>query len=37
MKVGSEKTFDAGYNVLPVWKQRLDTRTLVTTPELGRI
>jgi hypothetical protein len=32
MKVGSEKTFGAGYNVLPVWKNRLDAKTLVTTP-----
>jgi hypothetical protein len=32
MKVGSEKTFGAGYNVLPVWKKRLDAETLVTTP-----
>jgi len=32
MKVGSEKTFGSGYNVLPVWKKRLDARTLVTTP-----
>jgi hypothetical protein len=32
MKVGSEKAFGAGYNILPVWKQRLDARTLVTTP-----
>lgn len=32
MKTGSEKTFGAGYNVLPVWKKRLDARTLVTTP-----
>lgn len=32
MKVGSEKTFGAGYNVLPVWKERLDAKTLVTTP-----
>jgi hypothetical protein len=32
MKVGSEKAFGAGYNVLPVWKKRLDTKTLVTTP-----
>jgi len=32
MKLGSEKAFGAGYNVLPVWKQRLDARTLVTTP-----
>jgi hypothetical protein len=32
MKNGSEKVFGAGYNVLPVWKQRLDAKTLVTTP-----
>jgi hypothetical protein len=32
MKVGSEKEFGAGYNVLPVWKKRLDAKTLVTTP-----
>jgi hypothetical protein len=32
MKVGSEKIFGAGYNVLPVWKKRLDAKTLVTTP-----
>ena len=32
MKNGSEKAFGAGYNVLPVWKKRLDAKTLVTTP-----
>src|SRR5271157_1079194 len=32
MKCGSEKVFGAGYNVLPVWKRRLDAKTLVTTP-----
>ena len=32
MKSGSEKTFGAGYNVLPIWKKRLDAKTLVTTP-----
>jgi hypothetical protein len=32
MKVGSENAFGAGYNVLPVWKKRLDAKTLVTTP-----
>jgi hypothetical protein len=32
MKTGSEKTFGAGYNVLPVWRKRLDAKTLVTTP-----
>ena len=32
MKFGSEPLFGAGYNVLPVWKKRLDAKTLVTTP-----
>ena len=32
MKAGSEKLFKAGYHVLPVWKKRLDAKTLVTTP-----
>lgn len=32
MQVGSERTFGAGYNVLPIWKKRLDAKTLVTTP-----
>jgi hypothetical protein len=32
MQVGSEKAFGAGYDVLPIWKQRLDAKTLVTTP-----
>jgi hypothetical protein len=32
MKFGSEKVFGAGYNILPVWKERLDAKTLVTTP-----
>jgi hypothetical protein len=32
MKYGSEKVFGAGYNVLPIWKERLDAKTLVTTP-----
>jgi hypothetical protein len=32
MKGGSEKTFGAGYHVLPVWKKRLSAKTLVTTP-----
>jgi hypothetical protein len=31
-KEGSEKVFGAGYNVLPVWKKRLDPKTVVTTP-----
>jgi len=32
MKVGSEKVFGVGYHVLPVWKKRLDAKTLITTP-----
>ena len=32
MKEGSEKVFGAGYNVLPIWKQRLNAKTLITTP-----
>lgn len=32
MKFGSEKVFGAGYNILPIWKNRLDSKTLVTTP-----
>jgi hypothetical protein len=32
MQVGSEKAFGAGYNVLPIWKRRLNAKTLVTTP-----
>ncbi len=32
MKTGSEKAFGAGYNVLPIWKKRLDAKTLITTP-----
>ena len=32
MKFGSEEVFGAGYNVLPIWKKRLDAKTLVTTP-----
>ena len=32
MKNGSDKVFGAGYNVLPIWKKRLDARALVTTP-----
>jgi hypothetical protein len=32
MKDGSEKIFGAGYNVLPIFKDRLNAKTLVTTP-----
>jgi hypothetical protein len=31
MKEGSEKVFGKGYNVLPIWKDRLNAKTLVTT------
>src|SRR5262249_22826647 len=29
---GSEKVFGKGYNVLPIWKERLNAKTLITTP-----
>jgi hypothetical protein len=32
MKYGSEHTFGASYNVLPIWKDRLSAKTLITTP-----
>lgn len=32
MRDGSEKAFGAGYNVLPIWKQRMDARAQVPTP-----
>ena len=32
MRDGSEAVFGAGYNVMPVWRKRLDPKTLVTTP-----
>ena len=32
MKEGSEAKFGKGYNVLPIWKERLSAKTLVTTP-----
>lgn len=32
MKEGSEKVFGGGYNVLPVWKERIKASTQVTTP-----
>src|SRR5262245_49518623 len=32
MKEGSEHRFGKGYHLLPIWKRRLDARTLVTTP-----
>jgi hypothetical protein len=32
MQGGSEKVFGKGYNVLPIFKNRLDAKTLITTP-----
>src|SRR5262245_21425923 len=32
MRDGSEKAFGGGYNVLPIWKERMDARTMVPTP-----
>jgi hypothetical protein len=32
MKEGSEEVFGPGYNVMPVWRKRLDPNTLATTP-----
>jgi hypothetical protein len=32
MKDGSEAIFGKGYNVLPIWKERMDARTWVPTP-----
>ena len=32
MKEASEKKFGAGYNIMPIWKERLNAKTLVTTP-----
>lgn len=32
MRDGSEKAFGGGYNILPIWKDRMDSRTWVPTP-----
>jgi hypothetical protein len=32
MRDGSEASFGKGYNVLPIWKDRMDSRTWVPTP-----
>jgi hypothetical protein len=32
MRDGSEKEFGAGYNVLPIWKERMDSRCWAPTP-----
>ncbi len=37
MKEGSEKVFGKGYNVLPIFKERFNTRTLIPTPNFDAI
>jgi hypothetical protein len=32
LRDGSEATFGKGYQVLPIWKDRMDGRTLIPTP-----
>lgn len=32
MRDGSREAFGSGYNVLPIWKERMDSRTWVPTP-----
>lgn len=32
LRDGSEKLFGGGYNVLPIWKERMDSRAMVPTP-----
>ena len=32
MKEGSEKVFGKGYNILPIFKERLNSKTLIPTP-----
>jgi hypothetical protein len=32
MKEGSEKVFGKGYNILPIFKERLNAKTLISTP-----
>ena len=37
MKEGSEKAFGKGYNVLPVFKQRMNAKTMIATPNFDVI
>jgi hypothetical protein len=37
MKEGSEKAFGKGYNVLPIFKERVNAKTLITTPNFDFI
>ena len=32
LRDGSEATFGKGYNVIPIWKERMDSRAWVPTP-----
>lgn len=32
MRDGAAEAFGTGYNVMPIWTQRLDAKTLITTP-----
>ena len=32
LRDGSEAAFGAGYNILPIWKDRMDSRAWVPTP-----
>jgi hypothetical protein len=32
MKEGAERVFGPGYNVMPIWRRRLDAKTKITTP-----
>jgi hypothetical protein len=32
MKVGADEAFGTGYNVMPIWMERLDAKTHITTP-----
>ncbi|MEJ8855060.1 DUF1254 domain-containing protein [Variovorax robiniae] len=32
MKEGADKAYGQGYNVMSIWKKRLDAKTLITTP-----
>jgi hypothetical protein len=37
MKEGSEQVFGKGYNILPIFKHRLNAKTLITTPNSDMI
>ncbi|WP_336185766.1 hypothetical protein [Klebsiella grimontii] len=32
LRDGSEAVFGKGYNILPIWKERMDSRAMVPTP-----